>query len=925
MELKNSLSNRLKVITELLIFSDITDLQALCSIHSEFQKIQQEASEAKDGILAEVARIAAETVQKIVLDETKTPEADLALVSKVVSSLQQIASGVDIEQVIFPPELKLPDFRAVAGNKKSVAAKDIHAKKKHDLTDTQRFSLKKRSSESIAAAIAGDPALVADFISEAHEHLDSCNGHLLEIEKVPDNIDSLNAVFRAFHTIKGVASFLNLSDIRRLAHQAENLLDKARSGALRLEGRGIDLIFESVDTMKTMIEDLSNALTTGDPVATELEIDRLIADLAAEVNPSASAPAAPAPAEPEPVAISQEPEPVRLEQPIPDTKPSAPAPVTDFSAPASPSSLPLEIISSELPRFLEEFNDHIQQAEQSLMVLDKNKEDDESVRELFRYFHTIKGSSGFLELTPIEKLAHKLESLLDKVRSGNIKFSSAILDVIFEAIDAFKKQAAKIADSLQDVSTLQFQDFSQLIEKIDQAGSLAPVNADEMKTAAVLLNPDIKPQKIPLAAPTSVPAPTAASANKEDIIQELVSNAMAVPASLKKAHVKETVKVDSERLDKLVDTIGELVIAETMVIQSEELKKIATPALIQILGQLDKITRELQAMGTSLRMVPVSPTFQKMARLARDLSKKINKDLDFVMVGEDTELDKTVVDAIGDPLVHMVRNAIDHGLEKTVEDRLKAGKSPKGRVELRAFHKGGSIYIEVQDDGRGINKDVVLQKATEKGLVTPGQELTEKEIYALLMAPGFSTAEAVTEVSGRGVGMDVVKKNIEALRGQIDIQSTQGKGSIFSIKLPLTLAIIDGMVISVAADKYIIPTLSIVMSVRVTKSEIRTIQHRGEFIKLQEELIPVFHLERVFSPESCRPTPEECLIVIIEDDGRKTGIIIDELLGQQQIVIKSLGDYLKEMPGIAGGAIMPDGTVGLILDVGSLVKLATSN
>ncbi len=389
-----------------------------------------------------------------------------------------------------------------------------------------------------------------------------------------------------------------------------------------------------------------------------------------------------------------------------------------------------------------------------------------------------------------------------------------------------------------------------------------------------------------------------------------------------KSVIKETVKVDSERLDKLVDTIGELVIAETMILQSEELNSAKTAALEQNLTHLDKITRELQEMGTSLRMVPVRSVFQKMARLVRDLSKKLNKDIEFIMTGEDTELDKTVVDKIGDPLVHMVRNSIDHGIETTSDERLKNGKSEKATVELKAFHKGGSIHIEVIDDGRGINKDVVLAKAIEKGIVSEDDDLSDKEIHNLIFAAGFSTAEALTEVSGRGVGMDVVRKNIEALRGQVDIQSEMGKGSTFTIKLPLTLAIIDGMVISSANENYIIPTLSIVTSVQVPNEEIKSVQGKGQLLELQNELIPIFNLKDLFELDDDKNDREEFLIVIIEDDNKKIGIIVDELLGQQQIVIKNLGGYLKEIQGVSGGAIMPNGTVGLILDISSLVKLA---
>jgi two-component system chemotaxis sensor kinase CheA len=303
----------------------------------------------------------------------------------------------------------------------------------------------------------------------------------------------------------------------------------------------------------------------------------------------------------------------------------------------------------------------------------------------------------------------------------------------------------------------------------------------------------------------------------------------------------------------------------------------------------------------------------------------MKKDIEFVMNGEETELDKTVVDKIGDPLVHMIRNAVDHGIEDTAQDRIEAGKPPKGKINLKAFHKGGNIYIEIADDGKGLKRETILQKAIDKGIISNGSSLTDKEVWSLIFAPGFSTAQKITEVSGRGVGMDVVKKNIEQLRGSVEIQSEYGKGSVFSMRLPLTLAIIDGMVISSCGEKYVIPTLSIVTSVRLDESDIKTVQSKGRVLSIQNELIPLFELEKILelkAPEkSVKP---EQLIVIVEDEGQKTGIIIDQLLGQQQIVIKNLGKYLYgNTPGISGGAIMPDGSVGLIIDVAGLVRITS--
>ncbi len=323
----------------------------------------------------------------------------------------------------------------------------------------------------------------------------------------------------------------------------------------------------------------------------------------------------------------------------------------------------------------------------------------------------------------------------------------------------------------------------------------------------------------------------------------------------------------------------------------------------------------------SMRMVPVQGVFQKMARLARDLSRQAGKPVDFVTSGEETELDRTVVDKIADPLVHMVRNAIDHGIEPS-EARLQAGKRPTGRVELRAFHQAGNIVIEMEDDGRGLDKDRILKKALEQGLVEAGQELTEEEVFKLIFHPGLSTAEKVTSISGRGVGMDVVKKNIESLRGRVEISSTPGQGTTFTIRLPLTLAVIDGQVVRIGENRYIVPINSIIRSLRPTRQQLSTVQGRGEMILERGALLPLVRLHRLFGVVPATEDPTASLIVIVEADGQKCCLLVDDLLGQQQVVIKSLGEALGQVPGVSGGAIMGDGRVTLILDVPGLVELA---
>ncbi|OGV48363.1 MAG: hypothetical protein A2017_00460 [Lentisphaerae bacterium GWF2_44_16] len=865
---KKALISSLKKISELLVLSDISDVQSLSKLHSAFEEMETAAEEASLAGIAEAAKKGASIVEKTVMGELQDAQSAIDALNKMVSHLQMYFEGKGNAELQIPDELKI----YINGTEKASATQEKQAedKKPEPLQDTENDLI----CASTAAAITSDPELVADFINESTEHLEVCNEHLLTIEASPEDEDALNAIFRAFHTIKGVSSFLNLNEIRKLAHQSENLFDKARSGQLTMTGEPMDITFESVDTMKLMIEDLRKSLKSRKPESNIKGLGKLFSrleNILVELNKEKS--------------LKEE------------HRNKIKAPPTGTEENTVPNH---ELVMAELPQYLDEMKEHMDLTEANLLKIEGNPLDTDTLNSLFRSFHTIKGSSSFLGLKQIEELAHSAETFLDSARNGTLTLKGEPMDIIFHVLDAFRKIHETLTSALlrRDTS-FSMPAFPGLLVRLHEHSS-APVKGNYRKAVT------IKTEK----------ASTASPGIKKEISE--------APPVTQKAVLRDIVKVDSERLDKLLDTIGELVIAEAMVTQSPELRKFCSPALLQTLGHLNKITRELQSMGTYLRMVPVYATFQKMARLVRDLAKKIGKDIEFTMSGEDTELDKTVVDRIGDPLVHMVRNAVDHGIEADPEQRIKAGKAAKGKVSLKAYHKGGNIYIEVSDDGKGLNREAILKKAVEKGIVGIDVQMEDRDVLALIFAPGFSTAEKITEVSGRGVGMDVVKRNIEELRGTVEIQSEYGKGSTFTIRLPLTLAIIDGMIIAVGTERYIIPTLSIVMSINLNRKEIRTVQNRGEVISLQGELIPLFHLDRIFEIPQTEKCSDEILVVIVEEAGLKTGIAVDRLIGQQQIVIKNLGDYLKGMQGLSGGAIMPDGNVGLILDVGGLVKLANS-
>jgi two-component system chemotaxis sensor kinase CheA len=395
----------------------------------------------------------------------------------------------------------------------------------------------------------------------------------------------------------------------------------------------------------------------------------------------------------------------------------------------------------------------------------------------------------------------------------------------------------------------------------------------------------------------------------------------AAPQRAEKRGVESTVRVRTDRLDRLVDMVGELVIAQTMISQDEIVKRGGHHDLARKVAHAEKIVRELQDLSMGMRMVPLRSQFQKVARLVRDLAHRNGKLVYFAPEGEDTEIDRNMVDYLGDPLVHMVRNAVDHGIEPP-DEREAAGKPRIGTLRIAAYHAGGNVVVQLHDDGRGLNREKIIRKAIAQGIIPSAEGMSDSDVFNLIFAPGFSTAERVTDVSGRGVGMDVVKRNIETLRGRIDIQSEPGKGATFTIRLPLTLAITDGMLVRVGAERYIVPTLAIQLSFRPERSMLATLAGRGEMVMLRGEVLPLVRLHRVFDVGGAVEDPAHALVMIVGDGGERGALLVDELLGQHQVVAKSLGDGVGRVRGLSGGAILGDGRVGLILDVPELIAVS---
>jgi two-component system chemotaxis sensor kinase CheA len=587
------------------------------------------------------------------------------------------------------------------------------------------------------------------------------------------------------------------------------------------------------------------------------------------------------------------------------------------SEPAASPQQPLIIAEQDAPLvtdFVAEATEHIESAETGLLELENKPGNAEVLNKIFRSFHTIKGMAGFLNLTEIGTLAHSAENVLDLARKNKLAISGPISDLIFEVIDAKKRMLATLKECVHASKPIpSYPVAAQLMEKLKLAaeGKLTQSQPSAVPQAAATPQVTATPQATAVSQPAAVPQTT--------VPQPAAPLVAVEQKETTESHDKENIKVSTARLDKLINTVGELVIAQLMVAE-ESGNNLLANELARKVSHQSKIIRELQELSMVMRMVPIQGVFQKMARLVRDLSHKTDKPVDFVTSGDETELDRNIVDKITDPLVHMIRNSVDHGIESQ-EDRKKAGKNPTGRIDLRAYHQAGNIVIEIQDDGKGLNKERILQKAIESGFAQAGQQLSEEEIFKLIFKAGLSTAEKVTAVSGRGVGMDVVKRNIDSLRGKIEISSTLGKGAIFKIRLPLTLAIIDGQIVRIGQQRYIIPINSILHSFRPTKDQIQSIQTRAELAMVEGELMSVLRLYKHFKVKPDSENIFDCLLVVVEADSQKCCLQVDELLGQQQIVIKSLGEGLGKIKGVSGGAIMGDGHVSLILDVPGLVEL----
>ena len=651
--------------------------------------------------------------------------------------------------------------------------------------------------------------ILEDFLIEAFEMIEQLDQDLVELENNPDDLDLLNRIFRVAHTIKGSGSFLNFSVLTHLTHHMEDVLNKARHGELTITPDIMDVVLESIDYMKKLLNAIRD---TGTDANTGLEGD--IANTVQRLDAISKGETPSAPSE-----ETSAPQAHVAETPAPAPAPAEEEPEPDYA------NMSAEEVEKEIER-----------------LLNKRQEEDKHKREEKR-------ARGELE---------------DIQAPGEI------------STEAPKPAAAPAA----------------------AAASTAP------KPAAP------KPAAPKAAAPKAAPK-TGGDESK-------------APATA----VEQTIRVDVKRLDSLMNLIGELVLGKNRLIkiyndveERYEGEKFLEE-LNQVVASVSMVTTDIQLAVMKTRMLPIGRVFNKFPRMVRDLSRELGKEIDLVITGEETELDKSIVEEIGDPLVHLIRNACDHGIESK-EDRAAAGKPEKGTVELKAYNEGNHIVVEIKDDGHGMDPDVLKAKGIEKGIISDREAdtMTDKEAYALVFKAGFSTAKVVTNVSGRGVGMDVVKTNIEKLNGIIDIESEFGVGTTLKLKIPLTLAIIQSLLVGVQEEFYAIPLASVIETVRISQDEIYTVENKS-VLRLRNEVLPLVRLADIFGVDSVFDNSEQAYVVVIGLAENKIGVIVDFLIGQEEVVIKSLGSYLKGTEGIAGATIRGDGRVTLIVDIAAMMQMA---
>ena len=736
--------------------------------------------------------------------------------------------------------------------------------------------------------------MVTDFVTESREMLDNIEPQILELEKQASEFgvvddDILNTVFRMFHSLKGMVSFLDLETVYSVTHEAETLLDIFRKKEMPIKTEHVELLYRTSDFIRGLMDVIEKQLSDS---GFEADAELIIAEIKGTIDAGRSLECS----------VVQVEKSVNME--------------TEVNVP----EFTLTITPELMKRFADESAEAFEEAESALLQLEGRPQDFELIEQVFRSFHSFKGNAGFFGYSDFEKLSHKAESILEVIRDSKNPVNPAIISVLLTVVDTLRTGVQKIDANGGKIKALQ--KTLAMLDRLDVDGgdadlptagkqAVVSVETDDREAYdAEELEEDreeAKEAESEINSGTPLNGSGGGSPKGEDDRKISAGSQIAL-------------RVDVEKLDQLLDLVGEMVIAVSMVGNNPDLAGQSLDRFDKSMLHLTKITRDIQDVSMSMRMIPVAGLFRKMVRLVRDLSMKEKKKVDLEIIGEDTEVDKTIIEQISDPLVHLIRNSVDHGIEMPA-DRLAAGKSESGRLTLEAKHSAGEVWILVKDDGKGLDREKILRKAIDKGLVGPeAKDWKDEDVWKLIFEPGLSTAAQVSSISGRGVGMDVVRRNIEKLRGRIDIRSQLGRGTSFVMRIPLTLAIIDGMIVKVGDVKYSIPITSIKESLRPVKSQITMTPEGLEVLNVRGALLPIIRIHEIYNVKPLQTELSSGISIIVESDTKQYGLFVDEMLGQQQIVIKGIPSYFGNVRGVSGFAILGDGEVSTILDVAELVN-----
>jgi two-component system, chemotaxis family, sensor kinase CheA len=732
------------------------------------------------------------------------------------------------------------------------------------------------------------------FFEESFEALDSMEAALLKLDVGAPDPERINTIFRVAHSIKGGSATFGFSAIASFTHSLETMLDEMRSGRMNVTQPISDILLKSVDVMRDMLRAVQNNQTIDSQKVADLQFDLELAiaqkpaAVASDV-PAASVAAAPVSAAPTAVEVAA----------------VAPGPATNSQPVAG---LPRwEIHFRPRADLLRRGNDPLRMLrELGALGSLRTHVDLGSVPSLAEIDPHACYLSWHIELegAPSERAIREVFDWAE----GDCDLAITRLDAPVEALEPGEMLQEAAESQEPAIEGLQVGDISAVPDS-------APARASESAASSPPSQPAAPSQPV---AP-SEPAPAAQAAPAVPAAKDAPARAESPSGGLDSG----SIRVSVEKIDELMNTVGELVITQAMLSQlGARMEGADAEQFRASLAQLERNMRGLQESVMRVRMLPISFVFSRFPRMARDLAQRLGKQIELKLTGQETELDKTVMEKIGDPLVHLVRNSIDHGIEMP-DVRVAKGKPAVGTVHLDAYHRGGNIAVEVSDDGAGLDKDRILAKARSRGLVGQNDQLTEDQIHELIFLPGFSTAEKTTDVSGRGVGMDVVRRNVNELGGKIEIKSFHGKGSRFVITLPLTLAIVDGQSVAVGSETYIVPLVSIMESMQLKREQVSRLAGRGEVISFRGDYLPIIRLHEVFGVEPRSHALHEGLVVVAEGDGRRVGLFVDDLLGQQQVVIKSLETNYGRIDGVSGATILGDGSVSLILDLPGLIRAAS--